>query len=135
MLIVEASDTMRPALFVAAACLAAATLPSCQTSSIHLECSVVDQGTTVQIVGDAIDGGKFSPGVLCVKPGSRVTWQSQDPGVDHTVSSVAGDSQPFDSGTLSYGSAFAAAFKKPGRYPYVCRFHPSMDGLITVLES
>jgi plastocyanin len=126
---------MRPALLVAVACLAAATLPSCQTSAIHLECSVVDQGTTVQIVGDAIDGGKFSPAVLCVKAGSRVTWKWRDPYVDHTVSSVPGDSLPFDSGSLSYGSAFAAAFKKPGRYPYVCRLHPSMAGLITVLGS
>jgi plastocyanin len=124
---------MRPALFVAV-CLAGATLSACQISSIHPECSVVEQGTTVQIVGDAIDGGKFSPAVLCVKPGSRVTWQSLD-FADHTVTSVAGDSQPFDSGSLSYGSAFAAAFKKPGRYPYVCRFHPSMAGLITVLDS
>jgi plastocyanin len=124
---------MKPVLFVAV-CLAAATPPSCQISSIHPECSIVDQGTTVQIVGNAIDGGKFSPAVLCVKPGSSVTWQSQD-FTDHTVTSVAGASQPFDSGSLSYGSAFAAAFRKPGRFPYVCRFHPSMAGLITVLAS
>ena len=127
---------MRRLTIVASAALAlASALASCQVVSIHPECSPSQQRATVQIMNDIIEGGKFSPSVLCVKPGTRVTWQSVDDLDDHTVSSVAGDSQAFDSGTLSYRAEFAVVFKNPGRYPYVCRFHSWMAGVITVVDS
>lgn len=125
---------MRRLAIVAAAALAVtAASASCQAVSIHPECSLVPQRATVQILGD--EGGKFSPGTLCVKSGTRVTWQSVDDLDDHTVSSEAGDSQAFDSGSLSYRAEFAVVFKNSGHYPYVCRFHSWMSGLITVVDS
>lgn len=124
----------RVAVFAIAALALAGALTTCRVPAIHPECSVFDQGTAVQIAGDDFAGGRFEPRVLCVKLGTRVTWRSVDESVDHTVSSVPGDRQTFDSGSLSYAAEFAVVFKKPGQYPYVCRFHPDMGGLITVLD-
>ena len=59
----------------------------------------------------------------------RVTWfnQSAEP---HTVTS---DTTVFDSGTLApYGGGYQVAFQRAGTFPYHCRLHPQMRGVVRV---
>lgn len=70
----------------------------------------------------------FGPETIDVAPGTEVTWSNDDP-APHTVSAEGGG---FDSGTLEPGQTFATVFEQPGRFPYVCRIHPTMRGVVRV---
>lgn len=80
----------------------------------------------------------FEPRELTVAVGDTVTWRNAEIGeVDHWV--VAEDIAPgddlalFDSATLRPGNSYAFTFDvEPGRYPYFCNIHPSMQGAIVV---
>jgi plastocyanin len=101
----------------------------------------------------------FSPSELTITEGEEVTWSvdSSDPHdvvfgenvvelVDSsTAESVSNAAKgPWDgegdiwSGFLSTdpsvpeGAAFSLTFGAPGRYPYQCRFHPNMTGVVVV---
>lgn len=62
------------------------------------------------------------------KVGDTIVIRNDD-GAGHTWTS---DSGLFDSGTLSSGDEFTYTFEEPGEYSFVCSFHPSMTGTITV---
>jgi plastocyanin len=68
----------------------------------------------------------FSPATLTVVPGTRVIWRNRDP-MMHQVR--GGD---FDSGRMQAGQYWASVLEKPGRYTFVCAFHPTMRAEITV---
>jgi plastocyanin len=101
----------------------------------------------------------FVPGTIRIATGEGVTWTApgRDPrdvvfGVDHVdlshstpadarpnASQDAWDgSEPVWSGFMSTdpsapgGTRFRLTFTRPGRYPYVCRFHPDMSGVVIV---
>lgn len=73
----------------------------------------------------------FSPKVLTVPAGTRVTWFNGD-NVVHTVTS---DTGLFNSGNLGPGAAFSYQLDTPGTYEYHCEPHPSMQGTIIVTSS
>jgi plastocyanin len=77
-----------------------------------------------------IDNFAFSPRVLTIAAGARVTWINRDD-VPHTATS---DVKPrlFDSGTLDTDDRFEHVFKTPGVYDYFCAVHPHMTGRIIV---
>ena len=71
----------------------------------------------------------FSPTVLYVEPGDRVTWSNKDP-YDHTVTGAAfawGSERP-----LAQGDTISFAFQEDGVFPYYCSYHPSMVGAVVV---
>jgi nitrite reductase (NO-forming) len=72
----------------------------------------------------------YSPNVLMIPVGTTVTWTNNDPGVMHTVTSVAGT---FDSGPLNNGDTFSYTFDSPGEFDYLCTPHPWMKGRISVM--
>lgn len=72
----------------------------------------------------------YSPATVTIKAGESVTWVNRD-SRDHTA--IARDNS-FDSGNIRSGESFTSTFKKPGRYPYGCRYHPRMAGMIVVTE-
>jgi plastocyanin len=69
----------------------------------------------------------FSPASLEVTAGTSVTW-TNDGVVPHTVTFEGGP----DSGTMDGGATFEHTFDTAGQFSYICRFHPTMRGTITV---
>lgn len=74
-----------------------------------------------------IDGFAFKPAELSVARGDTVVWRNDDP-VPHTATAKG----VFDSGSIAAGASWKYVAKKPGRYPYVCTFHPIMKGTLVV---
>lgn len=69
---------------------------------------------------------------LTVEVGDTVRWTWND-ALPHTVSSLAGSQETFDSGTITgMGQQFSYTFTMMGTNPYQCNVHPSMNGVITV---
>lgn len=73
----------------------------------------------------------FSPADLTVNPGDIVNWVNDD-AAPHTSTSEQGR---WDSGTLNQGQNYSATFSVAGLLPYYCQIHPSMRGVIRVVES
>jgi plastocyanin len=91
----------------------------------------------VRVGGDAAEPGDveirdfaFSPARIEVETGTEVTWRNADP-TAHTVTAADG---AFDSGTLDPRTAFTATFGDTGTFAYVCRIHPSMRGVVRVVD-
>lgn len=68
----------------------------------------------------------FSPDVLTVKQGTKVTWVNQDSAV-HKIKS-----DTFNSADLNQGDKFEFTFDSKGSFDYICGLHPSMKGKIVV---
>lgn len=75
-----------------------------------------------------IKGFEYAPRNLEVEAGAKVTWTDQD-AANHTVSFSKG---PGELGNVSEGKTVSTRFTKPGRYAYVCQYHPNMHGTVTV---
>ena|SRR5437867_1888707 len=91
----------------------------------------------------------FSPASITIKAGTTVKWANGGT-TSHTITSDAGVSPAFDSGTLAPpgttmdpyggttttpGGSYTATFPTPGTYAYHCTFHgttKNMTGTITV---
>ncbi len=76
---------------------------------------------TMQIVG-------FEPQELTIKPGDRVTWVNKDL-FPHTATA---DDKAFDSHSVAPADTWTFVARKPGTHTYICTFHPTMKGTITV---
>lgn len=67
-----------------------------------------------------------------VAEGDTVTWHWTDT-MPHTVTSVAGGAESFDSGSITgNGQTYSHTFTEVGETSYVCSFHGGMNGTITV---
>jgi len=80
--------------------------------------------------GVAILDFKFEPETLTVSPGTKVTWVNKDDEPHTATSSVK--PKRFDSGVLDTAQAYSFTFVEPGSYPYFCKLHPHMTGVIVV---
>jgi plastocyanin len=76
----------------------------------------------------AIDGMRFVPATLAVRPGDRVVWVNKDL-VPHTVTARDGR---FDSRTIAAGASFAWTATGGGRVDYACVYHPTMVASLTL---
>lgn len=74
-----------------------------------------------------IDGARFSPADLRVKPGDTVVWVNKDL-LAHTATSKDGG---FDSKVIQPGKSWRFVAKHKGDFAYTCSFHP-MNGTLTV---
>lgn len=70
----------------------------------------------------------FQPRDLVVAPGDTVTWVNDDI-VAHTVTTAG---PGWDSGQLSRGETFVRVVESSGELRYLCRYHPTMTGTLTV---
>ena len=59
---------------------------------------------------------------------NNVIWRNGD-GTTHTVTA---DDGLFDSGNIAAGGSFSYAFPGTGIFPYHCKIHPTMTGIIDV---
>jgi amicyanin len=78
-----------------------------------------------------INGMRFEPANITVKPGTTVTWVHESR-MPHTVSSQSG---MLRSSTLYTGQKFSHTFDAEGRYDYLCDLHPSMKGSVVVEDT
>jgi plastocyanin len=82
-------------------------------------------GAATQTV--TIEGMKFQPESVTVKPGDTVVWQNKDV-VPHTATATG----KFDSKNLDGGQSWTWTAGAKGRYDYVCTYHPGMKGTVMV---
>jgi plastocyanin len=75
-------------------------------------------------VSIAIEGMKFSPADVTVKPGDTIVWTNKDI-VAHTVTAKAG---AFDSKVIPPGGTFQYVAKRKGDFVYICSLHQPMTG-------
>jgi plastocyanin len=75
-----------------------------------------------------ISGFAFNPSQLTIAVGDTVTWTNSD-STSHTATA---DDGTFDSGDLANGDTFSYTFTEAGAFSYVCSYHSSMTGTITV---
>jgi plastocyanin len=77
---------------------------------------------------------KFSPAAPHVSPGQRIEVKNEDP-VTHTISAgpAAKFATAFNTGLVAPGHvAFFVAPKTAGGYPFYCKIHPFMTGMLVV---
>ena len=78
-----------------------------------------------------IEDFEFGPRTVRVRAGRKVVWTDRDE-ANHTVTFSKG---PGDLGNVDPGKRVSVRFKRPGRYAYVCQYHPSMKGTVVVRVS
>ncbi len=87
------------------------------------------EGLAVQISGQS-----YQPKALRVAAHSLVTWTNADPEEHSITQGEPGNRSGFDSGILEPNETFTFTFDEPGDYPYFCRIHNEMRGLVRVTE-
>jgi len=79
----------------------------------------------------AVEGFAFTPPTLTIPAGASVAWAVRKDPEQHTVTPTTPGS--FEgSGPLFDGDDYTVRFDTPGRYDYVCLFHPFMTGSVVV---
>ncbi|MDF0644681.1 MAG: hypothetical protein P0111_11655 [Nitrospira sp.] len=87
-----------------------------------------------------IDNGSpyFVPKSATISSGAPVRWENPTP-AEHTITHTGcmedGASCAFDSGLVLPNDSFTISGLAPGKYPYICRVHPIMFGILTVTDS
>jgi plastocyanin len=72
---------------------------------------------------------KFAPAAITVPAGTTVTWTNSD-NFTHSVDLADDPSEP---SVMSPGQSVTLTFDTPGRFAYVCSFHPNdMRGVVVV---
>ena len=75
-----------------------------------------------------IDNFAFAPKQLTVKAGTTVACTNKDD-TPHTVTS---DDGAFASQVMDTDQNFNYAFSQPGKFPFHCKLHPTMTGVVMV---
>ena len=87
-----------------------------------------------------IDSGSpyFVPKSVTVSSGASIRWENPTP-TEHTITHTGcmedGEPCAFDSGIILPNGTFTVPGLAPGHYPYFCRVHPIMHGIVTVTDS
>lgn len=77
-----------------------------------------------------IDGSRYEPARLVVRPGDTVVWVNEDL-FPHTVTAKA-TAPAFDSGAIVTGASWRLTPAASGDIDYACTFHPTMTGRLEV---
>ena len=75
-----------------------------------------------------IDNFAFTPEVLTVKPGTRVTFINRDD-IPHSIVAVA---KAFRSRAFDTDGTYQFTFQNAGEFAYFCGLHPHMKGKVIV---
>jgi plastocyanin len=75
-----------------------------------------------------IEGMRFSPEALTVRPGDTVVWVNKDLFAHTATASSAG----FDSREIASGQSWSHKLQSAGDFPYICTFHPTMKARVRV---
>lgn len=113
-----------PEFRLARACGAAvAVLLMAGTAATISKVVASDQAHTI-----VIENVQFDPQSLTIKRGERITWTNKDL-FPHSATATA---KAFDSQAIAPNASWTWVARKPGIYTYVCTFHPTMKGTVTV---
>ena len=91
------------------------------------ETGVAVDTLSVSIVGQA---GGYSPSAPEAQVGTTVTWTNADT-MTHTVTD---DNAQFDSFDIAAGESWSLTFTEIGVFNYYCKYHPMMEGSITIVS-
>jgi plastocyanin len=83
-------------------------------------------GTGVTIINAA-----YKPKTLRTTVGTSVKFLNKD----YEAHTVTADDNSFSSSFLTKNHAYKHTFTKPGKYPYHCKIHPYMTGMVIVTKS
>ena len=75
-----------------------------------------------------VENMRFDTDQLTVKRGDRVVWVNKDL-FPHTVTA---DGKAFDSGDIAAEKSWTYVAVTPGRYTYMCTYHPGMKATLIV---
>lgn len=103
--------------------------PTTETPTPETPVSNTSPTPLAESVAVEIKNFSFSPSILAVKAGTKVTWTNND-SAPHTVTSDSGNL--LNSPTLSAGQPFSFTFTGVGNASYHCNIHPTMKGSIIV---
>lgn len=79
-----------------------------------------------------IDATTYTPATVTIKPGDSIVWLNRDL-IPHTATStLAKDKGGFDSGAIAPGKSWKYTPGETRAFAYVCTFHPTMKGQLTV---
>ena len=118
-------------MLLACAALLGACGEGADTSPQAAESTPAPAGSAVA-EGDvqvAMRGFEFVPENVTVERGQTITWVNEDT-AQHDAVATEGDGP--DSKLFNQGESYSWTAEEPGEIPYVCTFHPGMDGTITV---
>jgi len=101
-------------LIILAGCNLYSSTPTASTTPV--------QGNTV-----TISNFTFTPSVLEVTAGTKVTWKNNDSAGHKVVSTNL-----FEGPVINQGEEYSFTFTNPGSYDYFCQIHPSMTGKVIV---
>jgi plastocyanin len=79
----------------------------------------------------------FLPAEITVRTGARLQWKNPTPAY-HTITHdacVMAEPCLFDSGSIAPDKSYTLQGLTPGRYPYHCRLHPIMRGIVKVVDA
>lgn len=89
------------------------------------------------VLGINIKNYKFPD--ISIDVGEVVQWKNLDLDTHSATSGIWGGEDEagnlWDSGKLTFGNVFEFKFTEEGQYPYFCRIHPAMKGVVRVLDS
>ena len=71
---------------------------------------------------------RFSPDVIAVKPGDKVTWVNHD-FVPHSATAM---DQSWDTGMISQGESRSLVITRALELRYFCLYHPSMQAQLKI---
>ena len=80
----------------------------------------------------------FVPKSATVSSGAPTRWENPTP-TEHTITHLGcledENARAFNSGIVLPSGSFTLPGLVPGHYPYLCRIHPIMRGVVTVSDS
>jgi len=80
----------------------------------------------------------FIPKSATVSSGVPIRWDNPT-ATEHTITHLGclenGNACAFDSGIVLPNASFILPGLAPGHYPYLCRIHPIMHGVLTVTDA
>ena len=80
----------------------------------------------------------FVPKSATVSSGAPIRWENPTP-TEHTITHLGcledENARAFNSGIVLPSGSFTLPGLVPGHYPYLCRIHPIMRGVVTVSDS
>jgi plastocyanin len=100
-----------------------------ETLSLNPDGSVRTAGTTpvTYTLRISIERGAFNPANVTVMQSGSLLWINNDSEQVHTVTA---DDGSFDSGDIQPGGTFSLTFNTVGPYPYRCKYHKEMEGIV-----
>ena len=117
----------------------AATIALVAVMTIHAGASgAKPEGSVVTV---KMEGKKFVPDQITIKPGDTIEWVNEPEGRKHQVTtdpqqamdannvSIPKNAKPFDSGVIKAGEKYRYTFTVPGTYHYTCPPH-EMSGMV-----